>query len=125
MRELITDRGGNIMWMFSKEGFFSVVQNDYCSSGELAVRTRIKKDLVRFCNATKTDKAGILKTPDADYRFRIHVPRSTWAAYAAKAAGEIDYPNFKNAACSCDPARSRVYHECWENLYEWQNKSGK
>jgi hypothetical protein len=109
------------MWMFSKDGFFSVVQNEYCSPGELAVRARCRKDLEAFCRATKTPAKKIIRTPKADYRFRVHVKRELWAAYAAAAAGAIDYPNFKNETCSGDLGRSLAYHGCWASMNNWQD----
>lgn len=110
------------MWLFSKDGFFSVVKNRYCKDGDLAVRSRCKDDLIRFCKVTKTPQKGIKVFPDADYRFRVHVTAETWAKYAGACSMNIDYPNFKTAVHSVDPSirRSHAMHECWAAMNNFQ-----
>jgi len=106
------------MWLFTVDGFFSVVKDSYCGEDDLMVRARAREDLERFCDRMAIDPGGILELPNADYRFRIKVHRGRWVAYAGCMAYEIDYSNFKNTFN--DHPRHRAYMECWQALHDWQ-----
>ncbi|WP_028322732.1 hypothetical protein [Desulfatiglans anilini] len=106
------------MWLFTVDGFFSVVKDNYCSDAELMVRARVREDLERFCKRMAIDPGGILELPEADYRFRIKVRRGRWVAYAGSMAYEIEYSNFKNTVD--DHRRHMAYMECWRALHDWQ-----
>lgn len=109
------------MWMFTTDGFFSTVQDDYCGQDEVMVRARCRQDLEAL-RSRMGWAAEVLTTPQADYRWRMKVSRSQWAAYAAQAAGGIDYPNFKAQALdAAGRHRSRAYHACWAALHGWQD----
>jgi len=82
------------MWIFTKDGFFSVVQ-DRDDETVVLVRARRRADLENILKPEELP--GIQDTPGADYGFRIFMDRKRWTSYAAAAASRIDYSNFKGA----------------------------
>jgi hypothetical protein len=109
------------MWMFSKEGFFSVVKDEYCEADELMVRSRWKQDLICLSERIGS-KAEIIVIKHADYRYRLKVKREDWVGYCTKAASEIDYSNVKGTIAHGDRERSRAYMGCWHSLYQAQEE---
>lgn len=93
------------MWLFTQYGFFSVVaaRKDGGHSMEidpdiLQVRARVRAHLEALCKRIDAlHGSEIIKTPKADYLFRILVDREVWLNAAGDLAGEIDYTNFKGA----------------------------
>ena len=58
------------MWIFTKDGFYSVIKDKYCTEGELMVRARLRIDLERLLAKLDSD-AEILVIKQADYRYRV------------------------------------------------------
>lgn len=110
------------MWIFTMDGFFSVVQDDYCEQDGLMVRARWKKDLERLAEKIGRD-LDIKIINHADYRFRTKVTKNEWINYCARSASEIDYPNVKGTIASDDPERSRAYIAVWHALYKAQEET--
>lgn len=99
------------------DGFFSAVENRD-NKDEVVVRTRVREDAERLAQAVK---GTVLETPKADYRFRVSVPKSDWAAYVEKVSLAIDYDNFKNAVYDRQGhIRAHIYGDVWAMLYELQ-----
>lgn len=103
------------MWLFSKQGFVSIVKDRYCKDGQVTVRARIRDDLVSLLEKMNKDRPEILEISHADYRFRAIVAQDDFALAVARAVMEIDYDNFKNTACppGKDTERMIAYHRCW------------
>lgn len=106
------------MWIFTKDGFFSAVKDRYCGEGEIMVRGRVRRDLVRLASSCK-QAPEIIETPDADYAFRIKLAHEVWTDYVTRAAAGIDYPNVKNAIAG-QGARHDAYYDCWSALCRLQ-----
>lgn len=102
------------MWLFTRQGFFSVVADR--DPGILRVRARAAADLDalrRQCPQLGPTLVGA----GTDYEFRARVPADAFATWAARAALEVDYDNFKGAvAAAVGYARERVYHAVWDVL---------
>jgi hypothetical protein len=108
------------MWIFTKDGFFSVVKDNYCGEGELMVRSRVKKDLERFLVKTGLS-SNIITLAEADYRYRIKVKKEAWSKYCAQEADGIDYSNVKGTiAPYSEPERADAYYGCWNHLNTFQ-----
>jgi hypothetical protein len=103
----------------TKDGFFSAVQKPDCKPGELEIRARCQADLKALMRTIGV-KIRIIKTPKADYLYRIRITKVQWAEYLTEAATNIRYDNFKNASCNNDHDRGMAYMQCWSALYEWQ-----
>lgn len=102
------------MWVFSKTGFFSVVESEV-DPGKVLVRARAREDLVALKKRYLRD-AKIFAVPSSDYAFRMIVWKAEWVSAIVEMAWEIDYPNFKDAV----PSRKRLYGEVWLTMSELQ-----
>jgi hypothetical protein len=108
------------MWIFNREGFFSVVEGD--SKDQVSVRARFRVDLQKLkAKMGLNGRHKIIVTPAADYRFRMIVDKEAWAAYLKRAAERIDYTNFKNSV----PARHRLYLDVWWVMKKAQDEAAK
>src|SRR5438874_2053133 len=109
------------MWLFSKQGFFSVVRHSH-RPGHLLVRARLRADadnLARLLSEETGRAFAPLVTPDADYLYRLEVPREDFARVMARLVQELDYPNFKLAVHG-NPDRDRTYGRVWSVMAELQ-----
>jgi hypothetical protein len=103
------------MWLFSKSGFFSVVKHLY-KPDHLLVRARLQEDIEAMA-ALLTKETGQAFTPivldEADYRYRLEVPRADFGRIMTRLVEDLDYPNFKSAVrgnMQRDQAYGRVWH---------------
>src|SRR3954471_24140384 len=104
------------MWLLTPRGFLSVVQ-DRDDPGRLLVRARVGSDL----HALKDLIPDIepVHGQGTDYPWRAWVDRQSWTRAVAALAGEIDYPNFKNAVRDRQGReRAAVYGRVWSELHE-------
>ena len=84
------------MWIFTRDGFFSLAVTPFCKPGDVAVRARRREHLENLM-ARHEVQAEIMVFPEADYRFRIQIPREQWGR-VMRAEGEgLDYESFKDA----------------------------
>ncbi len=110
------------MWLITPYGFYSVVENTNDSQKQtVLVRSRNKEDLLNLSHFTKRPVCPFWMQ-DADYRYRIIMPKTEWAAIVAQMANEIDYPNFKNRA---PKARKKIYTQVWWELSALEDLENK
>ena len=115
------------MWLYTKLGFFSIVHKPPCRKDELLVRTRCREDLKALSkklSETSDFKGAIIESPDADYAYRMVVPRSILAPFMASLMN-LDYANFKATIPYNDGPRHEAYFKCWKVMDEWQGKMRK
>ena len=99
------------MWVFTTDGFFSVVAHR-ARPGFVLVRARAREDLEAL--AHRIPRLVMEEDVDADYRWRAVVSRAEWQNALAGMAGKIDYDNFKNAVADRAGARrAALYGEVW------------
>lgn len=122
------------MWLFTRYGFLSIVLADPASGTgsalnvpELMVRGRVRQHLRNLqARFPAIAKLPIIETPTADYRYRLIVPKSVWAAISQALAAEIDYSNFKGECeitAGVDAAYVEMLHDIWELHYDLQRRS--
>ena len=104
------------MWLFTKHGFFSAVQN-YNHSNLIHVRARFEGDLERLCK-TYGVEPNVVETPKGDYPYRMDFPRKTWDEIVKAEAEAIDYTNFKNAVHD-GTNRDDAYFEAYDALAKY------
>lgn len=110
------------MWAFTRDGFFSVVHNEYCGSDELMVRARCRADLERLKKKVKTI-SDVATGGDDTYLFRMVVDRDQWAKYLQEETHRIDYSHFRDDTVEDgDDDRILAYFMAWGSLYQWQQK---
>ena len=105
------------MWALTLHGFFSVVQKSWDKDTDnVEVRCRNALDLERFLKNMNLENE-IIKTPKADYPFRIVTTRQIWGKYLAKMAESINYHNFKHQVEIQDGSeRAAIYLRVWSDL---------
>jgi len=111
------------MWLYLKSGFYSIVHKIPCKKDELLVRARAREDIDSLRKLLKERykfEGVIIDSPDADYAYRMVVPRETFALFILNAALEVRYDNFKKTIRSTDDKRHDAYFRCWEAMYKWQ-----
>ena len=89
----------------------------------ILLRARFDNDLehlLEHCGLEQY-KADIRQTPNADYAYRVELPRDVWGDIVKQVAGEIDYDNFKNSVHEGHgSARDAAYMGCWWELRKGQ-----
>ena len=123
------------MWLFTKHGFYSAVcaragDGRYGQPPDVTrimVRARVKEHL----NGLKDrfpDLLGpcdIQESVEADYAFRIFVPKQAWRRVVEKLVDDIDYDNFKSEVARHQGASGAAYeqslHAVWSVMHKLQN----
>jgi hypothetical protein len=80
------------MWLFTETGFLSAVQKDP-KSEVLTVRARDRESLK---DLSEKFSLKVVRTPMADYPYRVEIPKDQFAHWVAGEVAAIDYSNFKN-----------------------------
>lgn len=104
------------MWIYMKDGFFSVIQHP-SSKKHVLIRARVKGDLEKVFPEVG---GSVEVTPDSDYRFRVPLSKSTFAAKLGEHALMIDYNNFKNAINDKE-RREYWYEQVWDTMVMMQD----
>jgi hypothetical protein len=104
------------MWIFTKDGFVSIVQYDR-QPRTLVVRGRVTGDVERLmaCKGVFEDTTG-----QHDYRYRAYLDRDRVADKIAEHVCAIRYPNFKPAIA--DKRRVRFYFQIWDTGWQMQEQ---
>ena len=110
------------MWVFTREGFFSVVHDRYCEPDEVMILARKAEDIERLTDALEGRVGLVLEFKHTDYRYRMAVKKITWAEYLRRSSMEIDYENYRDLIAADDKDRYEAYSKCWNSLKNWQDK---
>jgi hypothetical protein len=114
------------MWVFTIHGFYSAVENRDDPTTML-VRCRDREDAQRLADWLGEDDLPIevRHTPDADYAYRMVVPRLLFGNYLMSAVMDIDYTNFKSAVAERQGHdRADIYLDVWQVMLDLQ-KAGE
>ena len=106
------------MWIATPTGFYSAVQ-DFTDNSYVFVRARSRGDLERL-EPYLGFAPNIITNPKADYYWRVHLRKETWAGVVSDFALGIDYSNFKNKVGTVDKERTTAYHKIWGVMYDVQ-----
>ncbi len=80
------------MWLFTETGFLSAVQKDP-NKPELTVRAR---DLESLAALVEKYDLKVVKTPMADYPYRVEVSKEQFAEWVSSEINSLSYSNFKD-----------------------------
>jgi hypothetical protein len=102
------------MWVFTRYGFYSIAcaaQADGSPDPDtVMVRARAEEHLralqMRFPDLAA---AGIVTSPDQDYRYRIFLPKRVWAGVLSELAMEQKWSNFKNEVAAYNAPNGKEY----------------
>ena len=108
------------MWIFCKCGFFSAVQHRD-KPDTLLVRGRFGGDLERLLDRLSPEErescSSVTESPNADYLYRMEIPKHIFAKAVGEIADEIDYGNFKDSVHEgYGSPRDAAYMGCWSEL---------
>lgn len=100
------------MWLMTKRGFYSVVRKG--KPGQYQIRAREHHDLENLI-AGPLHGHKIVKTPEADYPYRIVVNQATLVAVMAYLSTTVDYSNFKGEIYHTPDQshKNRAYNQIW------------
>jgi hypothetical protein len=108
------------MWVFTPQGFYSVVVHRDDPSLVL-VRARAREDLENL--QTQLPGLVIFEDAAADYLYRAIVKREDWKRALAELADAMDYDNFKDAVTERQgEERHRLYLRVWGVMLALQPK---
>ncbi len=121
------------MWLFTKIGFFSVVQKPWdIAQGTLTVRARVRYDLENFRAELAKLYPDVVDLPEievdfrADYHYRIQVHKSSAEKIIGELAYGIDYDNFKQMiAKEQGEIRAGLYARVWQTLLSLRSFAGR
>ena len=100
------------MWIYTRIGFFSIVQKN--GDGTLTVRSRVRNDLEAFRGLLGEDAPEIIHTTDSDYPYRLIGSQVSVSNVLYTLGMGIDYSNFKSAvADEMGPDRALIYGDVW------------
>ena len=102
------------MWLFTSEGFVSVVAHSE-KPDSLLVRARDEDSLLSLVEATG---ATLRHTPNNDYPYRIEVLRTAYSVWVANQILELDYTNYKAHMWSERPEFGDALHDVWVAMHQ-------
>lgn len=118
------------MWLCTIYGFYSVVvgrpdlSDDADGGDKVMVRARVRQHLTNLQETfTELRSAPIIKTEDADYLYRLVIPKQVWAAVIAKLTAGINYHDFKGEVAVSgltEQTYEKALHDVWERMYRLQ-----
>jgi len=109
------------MWLFTRDGFYSVAATKFCKPGDVAVRARRKEHIERLMDRHGFE-AEILCFAESDYKYRVQIPRELWSRILAHEAETLDYNSFKDALVEehADSEYLRAMFTTWGVLRKMQ-----
>jgi hypothetical protein len=100
------------MWLFTSEGFVSVVAHSE-KPNTLLVRARDEGSLLSLVEATG---ATLRHTPHADYPYRIEALREVFSAWLVDQVSNLDYSNYKAHMWSQRPEFGQALHDVYASM---------
>lgn len=106
------------MWLFTKFGFFSIVQKDNDQDNILTIRSRTRGDLDRLRNHYLPSLSPSRAHEGTDYSWRANASVAALKEAMSRIVQEIDYSNFKSeVGLSTGHARAKCYSKVWSAMY--------
>ena len=102
------------MWLFTSEGFVSVVAHSE-KPDTLLVRARDEDSLLSLVEATG---ATLRHTPSNDYPYRIEALREAFSAWLAEQVFNLDYTKYKAHMWSQRPEFGDALHDVWVAMHQ-------
>ena len=93
----------------------------------MMIRARMKAHLsMLMTRFPKLQGCEVHESAEADYRYRIFVPKKVWAEVMAGLALDCDYDNFKSEVKRYQGERGDAYesalHRVWSVMYGLQSR---
>ena len=108
------------MWLFTTNGFISIVEHD---ADHLVVRARDRLSLSLLAQSYDVE---IRSTPTADYPYRIFLSKDQFKNYLHNQAGLINYKNFKSeVAITRSKAFANTLLKVWSAMHGVEDKEAR
>lgn len=108
------------MWLFTTNGFISIVEHD---ADHLVVRARDSFSLLPLVQSYNVE---IRRTPSADYPYRIFLSKDQFKNYLHNQAGLINYKNFKSeVAITRGKKFSDALLKVWSAMHLVEDKAAR
>ncbi len=105
------------MWLFTRYGFFSVIQKD--NSDRLTIRAYVKSDLDRLRNHVLPTLSPTTSHGGTNYPWRATAEKSDFAEAAKRMVEDISYPSFADeVALSLGQNRAQSIDKMWVPLVD-------
>jgi len=112
------------IWIFTREGFFSAVQ-DRNNKNRLCVRTRRRGDLERLAKAMRC-RLSIKANVGTDYQFRASVNRKQFERYVEQSVRDITYITGVKDQIDCGESdRHSALYRVWDAMMSLQEGSSR
>ncbi len=109
------------MWIFTTTGFVSAVRNP--NDRRIILRSRDKASLAPISKRFNTE---VIKTPIADYPYRVEISQDNFAEWVRNQANSIDYPNFKSeVAIHRGSTFAKALSKVWSVMHEVEDSSAR
>lgn len=108
------------MWLFTKRGFYSIV-GDKLKEGHWQIRARALKDMRNLVDIVKY-QGEIIRTPKADYLYRIVVDANQLMIIMTTLSQDINYTNFKDEIKHTPDQKDKldILHPIWSDMFQYQ-----
>lgn len=106
------------MWLATKYGFYSIVQNE---QGAYYIRARVRKDLQNLLEASGLE-VGLHSWSPADYHYRIMIGPKDLLKVILTLTATLDYPDFKNCVTKQADQRDKLdaYDQMWAMMAKFE-----
>ena len=107
------------MWLFTNTGFISIINKN----GAFEARARDLKSLQPLAQFADTT---IIKTPEADYPYRVVTTPDCVSQWVAEQVASIFYSNFKNEVYLTRGLEfSKPLHKVWSVMHDVEDENAR
>jgi hypothetical protein len=109
------------MWLFTETGFLSAVQRDL-NKYKLTVRARDRESLSDLASKFSL---RIIKTPMADYPYRVEISKKDFATWVSGEVTGISYSNFKNQVSVVRDSFAKLLGKVWSVMLDAEDSEAR
>jgi len=110
------------MWVFTETGFISAVV-DNPDSNMVKVRARDEESLHVLAKESGTN---IIKTPNADYPYRVVISREEFTEFLIRAVEFLDYSNFKSHVHTTRGSKfAQALSKVWSTMHDVEDEGAR
>lgn len=110
------------MWVFTDSGFISAVC-DAADKYTLKVRARDRQSLEQLATMCETQ---ILKSPHADYPYRVIVNKDAFALFLSRNVLDMDYGNFKSQVYATRGSTfAHALSDVWSTMHDVEDSEAR
>jgi hypothetical protein len=110
------------MWVFTESGFVSAVCGQH-GSGTVKVRARDLESLQPLVDQTGSE---VIKSPNADYPYRVIISKDEFGSFLAKSLELMEYTNFKSQVHATRGSDfAHALSSVWSTMHDVEDDSAR